>query len=299
MWQPEREYRSVIMDNLRWQRYVHRPGDIVVCTPAKNGTTWMQTIVTTLLFPDGAPGPVFEVSPWIDARFEPIDDVTARLEAQTFRRHIKTHTAVDGIPWHEDNAYIVVGRDGRDACMSFQNHLANMQPALMERLVVSAVEEGIPMGDGTGGPPPTDDTHAFFRWYLDNSGQFEHLAGYWAHRDEPNVLFVHYDDMKADLDGEMRRVSAFLDIPVDGTRWADQVASCTFAGMKARADEIADFESHFVGGADTFLYKGTNGRWRDILTAYELAAYDDAVARAMPPECAAWMAGRTEAAPAA
>jgi aryl sulfotransferase len=82
---------------------------------------------------------------------------------------------------------------------------------------------------------------------------------------------------------------------VDDARWADQVASCTFEGMKARAAEIADFESHFVGGADTFLYKGTNGRWRDILTADELGAYDDAVARAMPPDCAAWMAGRTTA----
>ena len=80
MWDPEREYRSIVQDNLRWQRYVHRPGDIVVCTPAKNGTTWMQAIVTTLLFPDGAPGPVFEVSPLIDARFEPIEEVTGRLE---------------------------------------------------------------------------------------------------------------------------------------------------------------------------------------------------------------------------
>ena len=53
---PQREYRSVIQDNLRWQRYVHRPGDIVVCTPPKNGTTWMQTIVTTLLFPGGRSG---------------------------------------------------------------------------------------------------------------------------------------------------------------------------------------------------------------------------------------------------
>ena len=76
------------------------------------------------------------------------------------------------------------------------------------------------------------------------------------------MLFVHYNDMKADLDGEMRRVADFLGIPVDESRWAEQVAACTFAGMKARADEIADFESHFVGGADTFLYKGTNGRWQ-------------------------------------
>ena len=75
-----------------------------------------------------------------------------------------------------------------------------------------------------GPPPPVDDEHAFFAWYLDGGVQFDHIASWWEHHGEPNVLFVHYDDMKADLDGEMRRVAAFLDIPVDETRWADQVA---------------------------------------------------------------------------
>ena len=63
--------------------------------------------------------------------------------------------------------------------------------------------------------------------------------------------------------------------------------------MKARAAEIADFESHFVGGADTFLYKGTNGRWHDVLTPEELARYDETVAARVTPDCAAWLAGRT------
>ena len=55
----ERDYRSVVLDNRRWERFVSRPGDIFVCTPPKCGTTWMQTIVTTLLFPSGdAPGAV-------------------------------------------------------------------------------------------------------------------------------------------------------------------------------------------------------------------------------------------------
>jgi aryl sulfotransferase len=295
MSQPEREVRSFVADSRRWAEFVHRPGDIFVCTPPKNGTTWMQTIVTTLLFPDGAPGPVFDVSPWLDARFEPVDVVLARLDAQTHRRHMKTHTPADAIPHWDDASYIVVGRDGRDACMSFLNHMRNMQPELMGRLAASAMEDGI-VPDGP--PPPVDDEHAFFAWYVQSGLQFDHLASWWRYHDRPNVLFVHYDDMKADLDGEMRRVSAFLDLPIDETRWADQVASCTFEGMKARADEIADFESHFVGGADTFLYKGTNGRWRDVLTGDELAAYDAAVASWLTPECAAWMAGRTEVASA-
>jgi len=58
----------------------------------------MQAIVTTLLFPDGAPGPVTEISPWLDTRWEPLDEVIARLEAQTHRRSLKTHTPGDGIP---------------------------------------------------------------------------------------------------------------------------------------------------------------------------------------------------------
>ncbi len=53
------EYRTPVYDNRRWRRFESRPGDIFVCTPAKCGTTWAQTIVANLLFPDGElPGPV-------------------------------------------------------------------------------------------------------------------------------------------------------------------------------------------------------------------------------------------------
>jgi aryl sulfotransferase len=177
--------------------------------------------------------------------------------------------------------------------MSFLNHMRNLQPVLMGRLLTTAIEDGIPMD---GPPPPVDDEHAFFAWYLDGGFQLDHIASWWNHHDDANVLFVHYDDMQADLDGQMRRVAAFLDVPVDEARWPQLVAACTFEGMKARAAEIAPFEEHFVGGADTFLYKGTNGRWRDVLTPDELAAYDAAVASWLTPECATWLAGRTEVA---
>ena len=137
--------------------------------------------------------------------------------------------------------------------------------------------------------PAVDDVHEFFTWCLDeNPIWFEHVASFWAHRDEPNVLFVHYNDLQADLDAQMRRVAAFLDIEIDERRWADQVERCTFESMKRRSAEIADFESHFVGGADTFLYKGTNGRWRDVLTAEELERFDQRARELLPPEAIAW-----------
>jgi aryl sulfotransferase len=288
----EREYRSVISDNRRWSTFVTRPGDIFVCTPAKCGTTWMQTIVASLLFPDGTtPQPVLDLSPWIDARFAPIDEVVAGLDAQTHRRFVKTHTNADGIPWYPGASYIVVGRDGRDAFMSFLNHMRSMRPEFMMELAQSAVADGIQVD---GPIPPVDDVHEFFAWWLyEQPSWFEHVASFWKHYGEPNVLFVHYDDMKADLGAEMRRVAAFLDIDVADGRWPEVIERCTFDAMKQRSAEIGDFDRGFVGGADTFLYKGTNGRWRDVLTADEIAAFHRRSTELLPADAIAWTTGRS------
>ncbi len=283
-----REYRSIISDNRRWEKFTPRPGDIFVCTPPKCGTTWMQTIVATLVFQGrDLPGPVMDIAPWIDARFHPIDELIERLDAQTHRRSIKTHTPADGIPWNSSASYIVVGRDGRDACMSMLNHMRNIRPDVMMELAMSAEPDGIDLSET--GLPPTEDVHEFFEWSMNSYPLwFEHVAAFWAHYGEPNVLFVHYNDMKADLDAQMRRVSAFLGIDVDEQRWPELVDLCTFASMKARPDEIGDFDSHFVGGADTFLYKGTNDRWRDVLTEHELATFDTLVKERLAPDAAEW-----------
>jgi aryl sulfotransferase len=282
----ERDYRSIVSDNRRWEHFTHRSGDIVVCTSPKCGTTWMQTIVATLLFPLGQPqGTVMERSPWIDARFFPIEEIVARLEAQTHRRSIKTHTPADGIPWWTDASYIVVVRDGLDAFMSFLNHVSNMRQDVLRELAATASADGIELG----GRLPVDDVHAAFASWLEPPGVwFEHLLSFWPHRGEPNVLFVHFEDLKADLDGEMRRVAAFLDLDIGESLWPKLTEQCTFTSMKQRSAEINDFDRLFIGGADTFLYKGTNGRWREVLTADEVAAFDEQSARRLPPDANAW-----------
>ena len=130
-----------------WDAVVHRPGDIVVSTSAKAGTTWMQRIVSLLIFGTG-PLPDFlsRVSPWIDCRYtEPLDDVVARIDAQEHRRFLKTHLPVDALPFREDVRYIVVGRDTRDVFMSLWNHYRNYTDEMYA--ATSA-------GDPPGGPLP-------------------------------------------------------------------------------------------------------------------------------------------------
>jgi aryl sulfotransferase len=45
----------------------------------------------------------------------------------------------------------------------------------------------------------------------------------------------------------------------------------------------------FEGGAKRFFFKGTNGRWRDQLGPDDLALYEEAKRRVLPPEAAVWL----------
>src|SRR3546814_1948914 len=55
----------------------------------------------------------------------------------------------------------------------------------------------------------------------------------WAIRHLPNVLLLHFADLKKDMPGEIRRVAAFLDIAIDESRWEAIVEHCSFDYMKA------------------------------------------------------------------
>jgi aryl sulfotransferase len=278
-----RLYRTAVFDNRRWEQFAHRPGDIFVCTPPKCGTTWTQTIVASLLFPAGdVPGPVMTVSPWIEAEFEPIDEVLARLEAQRHRRFIKSHTPADGIPFFATGRYIFVARDGRDAFMSVCNHSEQFKADERDALNARAPDGVPPMRAWDG------DVHGFFATWLADATLLHHVATFWSRRHEANLLLLHYNDLKSDLGGEVRRIAAFLDITVPESSWPAIVERCTFESMRARGDEIGTFQ-HWEGGARSFLFKGTNGRWRDVLTADELARYTRRVAEILPPDAAVWL----------
>jgi aryl sulfotransferase len=43
-------------------------------------------------------------------------------------------------------------------------------------------------------------------------------------------------------------------------------------------------------GAEVFIHKGVNGRWRDVLSAAEADEYEQRALRELGPACAAWLA---------
>ena len=298
--QRTRTYRCHHLDSTRWDEVVPRPDDVIIATSLKAGTTWTQRIVSLLVFQTvELPKTLHWVSPWPDCRFIiGRADMKEVVEGLTHRRFLKTHLPLDALPYWKSAKYIYVGRDTRDVFMSTWNHVRAYTPFARELL------------NGGENPPQEpfldtpEDIREFWRLWMTRGAypwesdgypywsHHRHARTYWDFRHLPNLLHVHYNDLKADLPGEMRRIARFLDIDVAEAKWATLVDAATFAGMKRDTAFLGDeMGMIFEGGADRFLYKGTNDRWRDVLTADDLALYEAAAARTLTPELKRWLEG--------
>lgn len=297
---PKREIRDWTTDTRHWARYAPRAGDIIIGTSAKCGTTWTQQIVSLLVFQSAEPRPITQLSPWLDARaFIPIDKKFALIEEQTHRRFLKTHSQLDAVPLYDEVSYIHVGRYGLDAFMSWHNH-----SVIMTEGVLSAFDEA-GLGDPMVAcpyPRPTRNVREFFQTWITDAEirewrdsfpvqrYFEIERSYWAERRAPNMLFVHYNDLKADLASEMRRIAQFLQISIPEDVWPSLVEAATFESMKRNSVQLgAEWERAFVGGLHAFLAQGTNARWRDALTTEDVARFETRAAHELPPGLAHWL----------
>jgi len=285
-----RELMNHHMDSTVWNDFRFRDDDIVVATYAKSGTTWTQQIVGQLVF-QGDPGvPVHEISPWLDLRVPPKEVKLDALEAQAHRRIVKTHLPLDALVFSPKAKYLYIGRDGRDVVFSFYHHHAGANALWYELLNDTPGRVGPPI------EPPDPDVRRYFRTWLERDGFpiwsfWENISTWWAARDLPNVRLVHFANLKADLAGEMRAIAEFLEIDVPQNRWPAILEHCSFDYMKAHAELVAPLGGAiFDGGASNFINKGVNGRWRDVLSAEESAAYERMALERLGPECANWLA---------
>jgi len=295
--QRTRTYHHTFINSENWDHYQPRDDDIVVATSYKGGTTWMQAICGALVFQSPQPpGTLDALSPWVDAVFEPNEDVLARIERQTHRRYVKTHLPLSALPYFEQMKYIYVGRDGRDVFMSMANHLANMNPERVQALAARPDQKGPPL------PPPAPDLlSAFDDWISKSTYAWEkdgfpiwshhyHAQTWWDYRKLANILHVHFQDLLDDLDGQMRRVSAYLGIPVNEERWPDLVQAVTFDEMKSNADTRAPGADKGIW-QDTrnFFHKGTNRRWEGVLKPVQIARYEALIKDVLEPGLAGWL----------
>ena len=171
-----------------------RPTDTIISTYTKCGTTWLQQIAHGLRTRGSMDfEEISNVTPWIELAFDLGFDLDAAQVAEP--RVFKSHLSWWDVP--KDARYIVSFRDPSDAFISTHRFFEGF---LFE--------------------PGTIDLDTFFRWRnppaeMGVRGHWHHLASWWEQRDNPNVLLLCYEDMLADLPDTVRRVAAFMNIPLD------------------------------------------------------------------------------------
>jgi hypothetical protein len=172
--------------------FVPRSSDVIVATPAKCGTTWMQQIMHQLrsggdmTFTD-----IDEVVPWID--YDVGQDLDAEHKYQP--RCFKTHAWYDVCP--KGGNYIVVYRE---PCASFYSAFnffegGHFQPGeiTLDEFVKYMISPNVKM----------------------RVNCFQHLLSWWPKRNDPNVLFLLYEDMLHDLESAVRAIASFMGIEVE------------------------------------------------------------------------------------
>jgi len=290
--QPVR-YRSADEDSARWLGFPFRPGDIVISTRSKSGTTWMQMICALLIFQTPQlPAPLSELSPWLDWLITPRDQIFAQLEAQRHRRFIKSHTPLDGIPIDPLATYIVVGRHPLDLAVSLYHQGDNLNRHRIRELT----GQPEPAEPARPRPPLRDwllswiDSDTRPADQMDSlAGVLWHLSDAWGRRNEPNVVLAHYDELSADLAGQMRRLAALLDIAVAEETWPVLVRSATFAEMRASAARRAPDAAGVLKDPVAFFRRGSSGAGRETLSAEELTHYYRRCAGLAGPDLLTWL----------
>ena len=82
----------------------------------------------------------------------------------------------------------------------------------------------------------------------------------------------------------------YLDIPINEDRWDHILLHCSFDYMKANASRSVPLGGAFWGGgAKTFIHKGTNGRWRDVLSKDDILQYEQRATQELGEDCAHWL----------
>jgi len=287
-----RDLHNHHMDSTIWDRFAFRDDDVIVATYGKSGTTWTQQIVGQLVFAGREDISIHEISPWLDLRIMP-PEIMGLLDAQEHRRVVKTHLPLDALTFSPKAKYLYIGRDGRDVLFSLYNHHARANQLWYDVLNLTPGLVGDPI------ERPDQDINRYFRTWLDENGKpfwpyWENIRTWWAARTLPNVKLVHFADLKADMEGQMRSIADFLGCEIDEAQWPAILTHCSFEWMKANAERMSPLGGAiFEGGAQDFINKGTNGRWKDVLTADEVAAYEQKAVEELGPECAAWLKAGT------
>ena len=219
-------------------RFVPRSTDVIVVTPPKCGTTWMQQIMHQLrsggdmTFED-----IDDVVPWIELAYDVGQDLDAEHKYQP--RYYKSHEGYERCP--KGAKYIVVYRE---PCAAFSSGYNFHIGSVFQRDEITL-----------------DEFVKGHKVKADKSGTsyFQHLVSWWPKRNDPNVLMLTFEDMLEDLESAVRAISSLMGIN-DEASIKNTVKTSRFEFMKQHQEKfssnrIASYRNKAVGLPDDVRFR--------------------------------------------
>lgn len=226
-------------------------GDVLIATYMKSGTTWMQEIVWLLKnwqkINEAKKVTIHEAIPYIEIQvsinnYENLPKEPGRL----MKTHLGAHFFEKS--FNSGAKFIIVVRNPKDLLVSLYKFsqmnktLGNFDGSFSD--IIDTLRDGnFPYGD-----------------------PIEYVADWWKFKDNPNILFVHYEDMKKHLKTSIKKVSKFLEVIIEDEYVDEIVKNTTFEAMKVNDATNYSSEESFNLSISPFMRKGVVGDWKNYFT---------------------------------
>ncbi|XP_058029350.1 amine sulfotransferase-like [Ahaetulla prasina] len=233
--------------------------DVFLITYPKSGTVWAQNILSLILHEGHRDGTeninLMDRAPWVEYHIS-LRDLTNLPSPRVICSHLPYHLAPKGL--RNKRAKIVyVFRNPKDILVSMYH---------FHKIVV------------TFETPKSFDTFMenFLAGKVTNSLWLDHIEGWYTHKDDFNILFLSYEEMKKDLRSSVLKICNFLGKELSGKEVDDVVDKAIFDNMKM--DPRANYRflpsAHMDFSKGDFLRKGTVGDWKNLMTVAQSERFD-------------------------
>lgn len=235
-----------------------RPEDICYISYPKSGSTWLAYILVLIIHRGDIPTArrtLRDCLQWVESSWtypRSADELEALPSPRIFKSHMPYRMALGGDPANNPCKYIYIARNPKDVAVSYY---------FFER------------GKSWSGRYAGSWTHwleMFREGRVQRGSWFEHVLSWWEHRQLPSVLFLRYEDLRSNFEGELRRIVAFLGLPMEEKVLERISTRATFDNMRkepfSNMHEIEEFQG--------FFRKGKVGSWREQFTRKQSKAFD-------------------------
>ncbi|KAM6323448.1 amine sulfotransferase-like [Aegotheles albertisi] len=233
--------------------------DIFIATYPKSGTVWTQNIVSLIMHEGHRNGTENMVTmdriPSLEHNINNMDYASLPLP-RIFATHLPYYLVPRDLR-NKRGRVIYVARNPKDVMTSYY-HFSKYSTTLEE----------IP------------DFNLFMERFLAGkvvaSSWLDHVAGWYNHGEDFNILFLTYEEMKKDLRSTVLKICNFLGKKLSKEEVDSVVRQATFENMKKdpRANNENLPDALVKKGKGSFLRKGTIGDWKNIMTVAQNERFD-------------------------